>query len=50
MRIGQIFHLVFRECAERISVVMGLVPWSSDHDVVVALAVAVEFEAMLEWV
>ena len=50
MRIGRITHLVFRKCAKRVGVVMGLIPWSSDHDVVVALAVAIEFEAVLEWV
>ena len=45
-----ISNLVFCKCAECISVVVLLVPWRSDHDIVVALPVTVEFEAMLEQV
>ena len=45
-----ISNLVFCKCAECISVEVLFVPWSSDHDIVVALAVTVEFEAMLEQV
>ena len=40
-------NLVFCKLAKSVSVVVRLVPRSSDHDIIVAFAVAVQFEAVL---